>query len=81
MICPKIVSKQNEIREDQMAKCIKVQKGDGSSWSGAGELVGKVNEVLEHGYALRELSREKNIWNSINLSWTVIGFSGMIVRS
>ena len=80
VICPKIVSKQNEIREDQMAKCIKVQKGDGSSWSGAGELVGKVNEVLEHGHAERELSREKNIWNSINLSWTVIGFSGMIVR-
>ena len=53
MICPKIVSKQNEIREDQMAKCIKVQKGDGSSWSGAGELVGKVNEVLEHGHAER----------------------------
>eukprot|EP00913_Durusdinium_trenchii_P027202 g25522.t1 len=27
VICPKIVSKQNEIREDQMAKCIKALEG------------------------------------------------------
>ena len=29
VICPKIVSKQNEIREDQMAKCIKALHGRG----------------------------------------------------
>lgn len=81
VICPKIVSKQNEIREDQMAKCIKVLN---SGWIllewGRWVSCPKVNEVLEHRHAQPELSRENNIWNSNNLSWIVMGFSGMNVR-